>query len=87
VLGVLQDDNGALSRDAARIVAKTVLRQPRVTVGLATGSTPIGMYQGVGPASSGRRIRLRHVVTGLRTDYQLIITWRMMGSDRIQLPT
>jgi glucosamine-6-phosphate deaminase len=45
VLGVLQDDNGALSRDAARIVAKTVLRQPRVTVGLATGSTPIGMYQ------------------------------------------
>jgi len=36
---------GALSRDAARILAKTVLGQPRVPMGLVTGRTPIGMYR------------------------------------------
>src|SRR5690242_7413595 len=45
VLVVLEDDDWSLSRDAARIVAQTVLSQPRVTLGLATGSTPIGMYR------------------------------------------
>lgn len=45
MLVVLEDDDWSLSRDAARIVAQTVLSQPRVTLGLATGSTPIGMYR------------------------------------------
>ncbi len=45
MLVVLEDDDRSLSRDAARIVAKAVRSRPQVTLGLATGSTPIGMYQ------------------------------------------
>jgi glucosamine-6-phosphate deaminase len=44
VLVILEDDDRSLSRDAARIVAHAVNIRSHVTLGLATGSTPIGMY-------------------------------------------
>src|SRR5260370_1762772 len=35
----------ALDREAARIVAHRVREKPAITLGLAAGSTPLGMYR------------------------------------------
>lgn len=60
---VLEDDDPSLSRDAARIVAKVLLSQPRVTLGLATGSTPIGMYRELVRLHQEAQLDFSHVVT------------------------
>lgn len=39
------DDYATLSRDAARIVAIRIAQKPNLILGLATGSTPLGMYK------------------------------------------
>ena len=63
MLVVLEDDDQSLSRDAAAIVAHTVRSQPRVTLGLATGSTPIGMYRELVRLHQEEQLDLSHVVT------------------------
>jgi glucosamine-6-phosphate deaminase len=63
VLIVLEDDDRSLSQDAARIVANTVLSRPRVTLGLATGSTPIGMYRELVRLHREEKLDFSHVVT------------------------
>jgi glucosamine-6-phosphate deaminase len=45
MLVLLNASNEELSREAARIVAGVVSGKPSVTLGLATGSTTLGMYQ------------------------------------------
>lgn len=45
MLVVLEDDDRSLSRDAAGMVAHAVRSYAHVTLGLATGSTPIGLYR------------------------------------------
>lgn len=42
---VIKPDAEAMSREAARIVARVVRERERPVLGLATGSTPIGMYR------------------------------------------
>ena len=39
------DDYQGMSRKAANIIASHVVLKPDCVLGLATGSTPIGMYQ------------------------------------------
>ena len=60
---VLEDDDRSLSRDAARIVAEVLLSHPRVTLGLATGSTPIGMYRELVRLHQEAQLDFSHVVT------------------------
>ena len=45
MLVVIQPTYEALSREAARIVAHTVRGNPSTTLGLATGSTTVGLYR------------------------------------------
>ena len=45
MLVLLKPDYHELSREAARIVANAVRNNPLLTLGLATGSTTVGMYQ------------------------------------------
>jgi glucosamine-6-phosphate deaminase len=39
------EDYAGLSREAARIVGHAILQKPDLRLGLATGSTPLGMYR------------------------------------------
>ncbi len=45
MLILVEENYEALSREAARIVANAILRKPDVRLGLATGSTPLGVYR------------------------------------------
>jgi glucosamine-6-phosphate deaminase len=45
MLVVIKKDYQEVSREAARIVAGAVRANPRIILGLATGSTPLGLYQ------------------------------------------
>lgn len=45
MLVVLKKDYAEVSREAARIVAGAVRAKPNIVLGLATGSTPLGLYK------------------------------------------
>jgi len=45
MLVVLKKDYTEVSREAARIVAGAVRSKPDIVLGLATGSTPQGLYK------------------------------------------
>ena len=45
MLVVLKRDYQEVSREAARLVAGAVRAKPRIVLGLATGSTPLGLYK------------------------------------------
>lgn len=45
MLVVLKKDYDEVSREAARIVAGAVRSKPNIVLGLATGSTPLGLYK------------------------------------------
>jgi glucosamine-6-phosphate deaminase len=42
---VIEEDYQAMSRKAARVIADLVARKPYCVLGLATGSTPLGLYR------------------------------------------
>jgi len=42
---IIQDSYEEISRQAARIVARTLYSKPNAVLGLATGSTPLGLYK------------------------------------------
>lgn len=63
MLVVLEDDDRSLSRDAAGIVAHAVSTHSHVTLGLATGSTPIGMYHELVRLHREEGLDLSQVVT------------------------
>lgn len=44
MLVVLKEDYEEVSREAARIVASAVRSNPEIVLGLATGNTPLGLY-------------------------------------------
>jgi glucosamine-6-phosphate deaminase len=45
MLVVIKKDYEEVSRESARIVAAAVRAKPEIVLGLATGSTPLGLYQ------------------------------------------
>ncbi len=45
MLVIVKDDYDAMSAEAAKIVADRLRRKPNLVLGLATGSTPIGLYK------------------------------------------
>jgi len=66
MLVLLKPSYEELSREAARIVAITVKNNPSVTLGLATGSTTLGMY---------RELVRRHQEEGL--DFSKVTTFNL----------
>jgi len=42
---IVKDDYRQLSKEAARLVKKRIRQNPKIVLGLATGSTPLGLYQ------------------------------------------
>lgn len=42
---IIRDDMDVMSRQAARVVAATINAKPNAVLGLATGSTPLGLYR------------------------------------------
>ena len=45
MLLVIKEDYEAVSREAAELVVERLLRTPDLVLGLATGSTPLGLYR------------------------------------------
>ena len=45
MLVIVNDSYDAMSTEAARIVADRLRRKPNLVLGLATGSTPLGLYK------------------------------------------
>src|SRR5215831_3203806 len=45
MLVVLKESSLDVGREAARIVANSLRANPKIVLGLATGSTPLGMYE------------------------------------------
>ena len=61
---VESDTYEAMSREAAQLVADRVWKKPNLVLGLATGSTPLGLYrelirmhreEGLSESARGRR--------------------------------
>ena len=42
---IIQDGYEKISRHAAQVVAQTLIDKPDAVLGLATGSTPLGLYK------------------------------------------
>ena len=63
MLVVLEDDDRSLSRDAASIVAHAISTHSHVTLGLATGSTPMGLYRELVRLHREERLDFSRVVT------------------------
>src|SRR5262249_24109114 len=45
MLVVLKENSKEVGQEAARIVAASVRANPKIVLGFATGSTPLGMYE------------------------------------------
>jgi glucosamine-6-phosphate deaminase len=45
MLVVIKKDYEEIGREAARMVARAVRCKPEIVLGLATGSTPLGLYK------------------------------------------
>lgn len=45
MLVIIKEDYEAVSAEAARLVVDRLLRKPNMVLGLATGSTPVGLYR------------------------------------------
>src|SRR6266487_2930067 len=56
-------DYRTLSRQAAEIIADAVRFEPRLTLGLPTGSTPLGMYEELVRKHSGENLDFSRVKT------------------------
>ena len=63
MLLVLKPNDEELGREAARIVANAVRRNPFLRLGLATGSTTIGMYKELARLHRDEALDFSHVVT------------------------
>ena len=73
MLVVVKEDYDSMSKEAARIVADRIRRKPNLVLGLATGSTPLGLYKEL--------IRL-HKEEGL--DFSKVVTFNL--DEYIGLP-
>ncbi|MCS7229469.1 MAG: glucosamine-6-phosphate deaminase [Candidatus Kryptonium sp.] len=45
MLVIVKEDYDAMSKEAAKIVADRIRKKPNLVLGLATGSTPLGLYK------------------------------------------
>jgi glucosamine-6-phosphate deaminase len=63
MLLVLQPDKQDIGREAARIIANSVRRNPAVRLGLATGSTTLGMYKELARLHHDEALDFSRVVT------------------------
>jgi len=63
VLVVIEQDYGALSREAARIAANALRQKPDLVLGLATGSTPVGFYRELAKLHREQGLDFSRVVT------------------------
>lgn len=76
MLVVLKDDAQEIGREAARMVASAIHRKPDLTLGLATGSTTVGLYREIVRLHREEGLDLSRVVTfnldeylGLKRDH------------------
>ena len=44
MLVIVKENYDAMSKEAARLVADRLRKKPNMVLGLATGSTPLGLY-------------------------------------------
>jgi glucosamine-6-phosphate deaminase len=63
MLLVLKPNSEELAREAARVVANSVRRNPALRLGLATGSTMVGMYQELVRLHRDEKLDFSRVVT------------------------
>ena len=66
MLVILKDNYDAMSREAALIVVDRLRKKPNLVLGLATGSTPLGLY---------RELIRMHVDEGL--DFSKVVTFNL----------
>ncbi len=70
---IIADDYQAMSRIAADMIERQLLRKPSSVLGLATGSTPVGLY---------RELVRRHQEEGL--DFSKVVTFNL--DEYLDLP-
>jgi glucosamine-6-phosphate deaminase len=75
MLVVLKTSYEEMSREAARIVASAVTSKPSVTLGLATGSTTLGMYKELVRLYKGRGLDFSKVTTFNLDEYLGLAAW------------
>src|SRR5215472_11094464 len=63
MLLVLKRNDEELGREAARIVGNAIRRKPALRLGLATGSTTLGMYKELARLHCEEALDLSHVLT------------------------
>jgi len=66
----LEKDYEALSRRAANIMAAEIIRKPNCVLGLATGSTPVGAYNGLIEKNKSGEISFKEVRTVNLDEYK-----------------
>lgn len=84
MLVIIKSGYEEVSREAGRIVANAIGRNPRITLGLAAGSTPTGMYQELVRLHREEGLDLSKVVTfnldeylGLSAEHPQSYHWYM----------
>ena len=63
MLVIVQEDYDAMSREAAKIVADRLRKKPDLVLGLATGSTPVGLYKELGRMHKSEGLDFSKVTT------------------------
>lgn len=66
----VERDYEAMSERAARIVAELIRRKPNAVLGLATGSTPVGMYQALIRIVRDERLDVSRITTFNLDEYE-----------------
>ncbi|MBU9711873.1 glucosamine-6-phosphate deaminase [Evansella tamaricis] len=60
---IVVENYGEMSRIAADMISKRMLEKPDMTLGLATGGTPTGMYQELIAGASKKNISFKQITT------------------------
>lgn len=66
----VERDYEALSERAARIVAELIRRKPQAVLGLATGSTPVGLYHALARIARDERLDVSRITTFNLDEYE-----------------
>ena len=64
-----------MSEQGAKIVADVMTKKPNAILGLATGSTPVGMYQELIALNKAGKIDFKNITTVNLDEYYPIEIW------------
>ncbi len=87
MLVILKRDDEEISRQAAQLVASAVRKKPALTLGLATGSTMVGVYKHLVALNKQGSLDFSRVVTFNLDEYLGLSIFPMEPSAAITIST